>query len=81
MQKLINFLALASFAVSASVVGAGAYIYMNREALAEKARERVMDSLEVSQLGQTLLSGPAAPEVPGTDSLVPSVPSVPGLSF
>ena len=33
MQKLINVLALASFAVSAAVVGAGAYVYANKDAL------------------------------------------------
>ena len=33
MQKVINVLALASFAVSAAVVGAGAYVYMNQEAI------------------------------------------------
>ena len=33
MQKLINVLALASFAVSVAVVGAGAYVYANKDAL------------------------------------------------
>ena len=33
MQKLINVLALASFAVSCAVVGAGAYVYANKDAL------------------------------------------------
>ena len=33
IQKLINVLALTSFAVSAAVVGAGAYVYVNKDAL------------------------------------------------
>ena len=33
MQKLINVLALASFAVSAAVVGGGAYVYLNKDAI------------------------------------------------
>jgi hypothetical protein len=37
MQKLINLLALTSFGVSACVVGAGIYVYQNREALVEAA--------------------------------------------
>ena len=36
MQKVINTLAIASFAVSAAVVGAGAYVYLNQDAI--KAR-------------------------------------------
>jgi hypothetical protein len=32
MQKLINLLALASFGVSAAIVGAGAYVYLNKDA-------------------------------------------------
>ena len=33
MQKLINTLAVASFVMSATAVGAGVYAYMNRETL------------------------------------------------
>ena len=33
MQKVINGLAIASFAVSVAVVGAGAYVYANKDAL------------------------------------------------
>lgn len=70
MQKVINVLALASFAVSAGVVGAGAYVYLNQEALMAQAQEKVRDSiadaLGGSQLGQTLLGGGADP-VEGMD--------------
>ena len=37
MQKLINVLALSSFVVSAGVVAAGAYVYINRDALVDAA--------------------------------------------
>ena len=33
MQKLINLLALTSFGVSACVVGAGVYVYQNKDAI------------------------------------------------
>lgn len=46
MQKLINVLALASFAVSASIVGAGAYAYLNKDALIEKAKERATEAIQ-----------------------------------
>ena len=43
MQKVINLLALLSFAVSAGVVGAGAYVYLNKDALIEKAKEKAAE--------------------------------------
>ena len=33
IQTIVNVLALTSFAVSAAVVGAGAYVYVNKDAL------------------------------------------------
>jgi len=66
MQKVINVLALASFAVSASVVGAGAYVYLNKDALIEKAKAEVGKAIG-SQLGSALLSGPAIDPVAGMD--------------
>lgn len=62
MQKLINVLALASFAVSSAVVGAGAYVYMNREALRAEAQEQVTEAIREAVgggLGSAILSGPA----------------------
>ena len=41
MQKLINVLALASFAVSAAVVGGGTYVYLNKDTMIENAKKRV----------------------------------------
>ena len=41
MQKIINVLAVLSFVGVSGIVGGGAYVYLNREALAEQARERV----------------------------------------
>jgi len=36
MQKLINVLALSSFAVSAAIVGAAGYVYVNQDAIVEE---------------------------------------------
>ena len=41
MQKVINVLAVLSFLGTASIIGGGAYVYMNKEALAEQAKERI----------------------------------------
>jgi hypothetical protein len=48
MQKLINLLALASFGVSAAVVGAGAYVYLNKDALIESAKEAAIKQVTAS---------------------------------
>ena len=41
MQKLINVLAVLSFVGTASIVGGGVYVYLNREAITESAKEKV----------------------------------------
>ena len=67
MQKVINLLALASFAVSASVVGAGAYVYLNKDAIIEDIKEQAMGeigSMVGGALGATLFSGPADDTLP-----------------
>ena len=48
MQKLINLLALASFGVSAAIVGAGAYVYLNKDALIESAKEEAIKQVTAS---------------------------------
>ena len=45
MQKLINTLAVASFIMSASAVGAGVYAYMNRETLIEQAKREIIEAV------------------------------------
>ena len=45
MQKLINVLALASTAVSVAVVGTGAYVYVNKDAIIESVTEKAHGSL------------------------------------
>jgi 5-keto 4-deoxyuronate isomerase len=61
MQKVINFLALTSFVVSAGVVAGGVYVYQNQEALVENAKREVTDAvkdlLSQSELGSVLVGG------------------------
>ena len=68
MQKLINTLALASFAVSASVVGAGSYVYLNKEAIVEDVKEQTME-LVSGAMSSALFGSPA----PG-DEMLPDLP-------
>jgi len=45
MQKVFNALAVASFVLSATAVGAGVYAYMNRETLIEQAKREIMEAV------------------------------------
>lgn len=75
MQKLINVLALTSFAVSAGIVGGGTYLYVNREAIKEQAVEVAkaeIGNMMGGALGSALLSGPADSELPDPAQMVPS---------
>ena len=71
MQKLINVLALSSFLVSAAAVGGGVYIYFNKDALIEKAKGQVMESLKETLPG-ALAGGLGGDLVPNPTQLLPS---------
>ena len=45
MQKIINVLAVASAAVSVAVVGTGAYVYVNKDAIIESVTEKALGSV------------------------------------
>ena len=71
MQKVINVLAVLSFLGTASIVGGGAYVYLNREALAEQARERVTKAVTEAVAGA----------LPGMlDGMMPEMPELPGAT-
>ena len=73
MQKLINVLALTSFALNAAVVGVGFYAYSQREKLAESVRETVMS--EVTKAIPTLVNGAVGEAVKNIK--IPNVPTEP----
>ena len=69
MQKIINVLALASVAVSAAVVGTGAYVYVNKDAIIESVTEKALGGL--GGLGGAGLGS----DLPiGTPDLAPTTP-------
>ena len=45
MQKFVNVLAVASFAVSGAVVGSGIYVYVNRASIIDGVKSQVMDAV------------------------------------
>jgi hypothetical protein len=81
MQKVINGLAIASFAVSAAVVGGGVYVYLNKDAMIESARQRAIEEVTktVTEALPGMISG-AMPSMPGsTGDILNTKPAIPGL--
>ena len=71
MQKLINFLALTSFAVSGCVVGAGAWVYVNRYKIVNDVKNIAAD--EIMDMVPSMMSGALQPPslpAPGAPSAV-----------
>ena len=70
MQKVINVLAVLSFLGTATIVGGGAYVYLNREAIIEDAKEKVTAAATEA----------ITKALPGmVDGLLPEMPEVPEL--
>ena len=67
MQKVINVLAVLSFLGTASIVGGGAYVYLNTEAIAEDAKEKVTKAA-TEAIAEALpgMMDAALPELPET---------------
>ena len=83
MQKIINVLALSSFVVSAAVVGGGAYVYLNKDAMIENAKAKIAAAATDAIAGALPgMMDAAMPELPGaTGGAIPGVPSASGSSI
>jgi len=89
MQKIINVLAVASAVVSVAVVGTGAFVYVNKDAIIEDIKEKALGGLGGSLGGGSLggdlpigapdLASPtpqaSAPDAPVGQSMGLPVPS------
>jgi len=73
MQKIINVLALASFAVSAGVVAGGTYVYVNRDSITDNIKGQIEKALTEAVLGEAVPT-----TLPGGDGLNSGVPGVSG---
>ena len=67
MQKLINVLAIASFAVSAGLVAGGYYLYENKDRLIDEVKVQITEAAidGVSEALPGLMGG--SPEVPAAE--------------
>jgi len=71
MQKVINVLAVLSFLGTASIVGAGAYVYLNKDALIESAKKEATKAATDAVMKA----------IPGMlDAAMPEIPEVPSVS-
>ena len=76
MQKLINVLALASFAVSGAVVGSGVYVYLNRASIIDGIKSQALEAITGSLGGLGGLGGGSTLPL-GSNDLAPSSPTAP----
>jgi hypothetical protein len=79
MQKVINVLAVLSFLGTASIIGGGVYVYLQKDALIESAREKVAKAAAEAIAGALPgMLDAAVPELPEvTGPAVPAMPSMP----
>jgi hypothetical protein len=78
MQKLINGVALLSGLVSLSVLGGGAYLYVQKDTLIEGAREKataaITEAITEALPGMIDAAMPEVPELPGaTGGVIPGM--------
>ena len=72
MQKIINVLAVASFALSSAIAASGVYVYVNRDSIIDGVKSQVMEAVTGSLGG---FGGVGEGSLPiGTPDLAPAVP-------
>ena len=69
MQKIINGIAILSGVISLTVVGSGVFIYLQKDAIIENVKGKVMDAVRPSIGGGITdaipeMTGPAIPGIP-----------------
>ena len=57
MQKIINVLAVASFALSGAIAASGVYVYVNRDSIIDGIKSQVLGGIGGSALGGGALTG------------------------
>ena len=81
MQKIVNIVALLSGLVSVGIVGGGTYLYLNKDALIESAKEQAIKQItsSVTEALPGMIQG-AMPKIPSTTGgVMNSKPAIPGL--
>ena len=83
MQKIVNGLAIFSSLVSLSVVGAGGYVYLQKDALIDGVKGQLINGVTDAVTGQLPgMMDSALPELPGaTGGAIPGVGGGGGLGL
>ena len=77
MQKIINVLAVASFAVSSAIAASGVYVYVNRDSIIDGIKSQVMGGFGGAALGGGALTGDVGLPMATQPEDAPSAPSAP----
>ena len=77
MQKVINVLAVASFAVSSAIAASGVYVYVNRDSIIDGIKSQVMGGIGGAALGGCALRGDVGLPMATQPDAAPSAPSAP----
>ena len=86
MQKIINVLAVASFALSSAIAASGVYVYVNRDSIIDGVKSQVMEAVTGSLGGLggmgegSLPLGSTDLELPADSAAVPPVGGGLGVS-
>ena len=76
LQKIINGIAIASGVVSITVVGAVGIVYLNKDAIIENVKSKVMESVLSSGIGGAL-GGAGGLGLPSPSTPTPEAPASP----
>ena len=76
LQKIINGIAIASGVVSITVVGAVGVVYLNKDAIIENVKSKVMESVLPSGIGGAL-GGGGSLGLPSPSTPTPEAPASP----
>ena len=76
LQKIINGIAIASGVVSITVVGAVGAVYLNKDAIIENVKSKVMESVLPSGIGGAL-GGAGGLGLPSPSTPTPEAPASP----
>ena len=74
MQKIVNVLAVASFALSSAIAASGVYVYVNRDSIIDGVKQKVMGGLGGAALGGGALTGDVGLPISTQPDAAPSAP-------
>ena len=77
-QKVVNVLAVASFAISGAIAVSGVYVYVNRDSIIDGVKSQVMEAVTGS-LGGGLGGSIGGPTLPTGANDLPSLGATPSI--